>query len=55
MEVLQERLLANEGEGVRELRAEPPKDVLVRVETVELGGRREQRAGEREVLYACRP
>ena len=37
MEVTQQRFFADEGQRVREMRAEPPDDALVRVEAVELG------------------
>ena len=52
MEVGEQRLLADEGEGVGEISLEPAQDGLVRVETVEVGRRREERAGERLVLHA---
>lgn len=52
MEVTQQRFFADEGQRVREMRAEPPDDALVRVEAVELGGRREEGTGEGEVLHA---
>ena len=52
MEVGEQRLLANEGQRVREVCLEPPDDGLVRVEAVELRGGCEERAGERLVLHA---
>lgn len=52
MEILQQRLFADEGQRVGEMLAEPPHDGLVRIEAVEVRGGREERAGERPVL-AC--
>lgn len=52
MEVVQQRLLADEGQRVGEILAEPPQDGLVRIEAVEVGGGRKERAGEGRVL-AC--
>ena len=50
MEILQQRLFADEGQRVREIVLEPRQQGLVRVEAFELGGGREERAGERRVL-----
>ena len=52
MEVGQQRLFADERQGVGKIGLEPVEDCLVRVETVEFRGRREDRAGERLVLHA---
>ena len=51
MEVGQQRLFADERQGVGKIGLEPVEDCLVRVETVEFRGRREDRAGERLVLH----
>ena len=52
MEVLQQRFLADEGQRVWEVRAEPAEDVFVRFEALELGSWREEGAGESAVLHA---
>ena len=52
MEIMQQRLFADEGQSVGEIGLEPFQDGLNRVETVEFRGGREDRAGERLVLHA---
>ncbi len=52
MEVGEQRLFADEGQGVGKIGLEPPDDILVRVEAVEFRGGREDRASERLVLHA---
>ena len=52
MEILEERLLADEGQRVWKMCTEPGEDALVGVEAVELRCRREDGAGERAVLHA---
>ena len=51
MEIMQQRLFADEGQSVGEIGLEPFQDGLIRVETVEFLGGREDGAGEGLVLH----